>query len=129
MSFNELRRRADEDAAAEQEKKPASKRLRKLQDFDFNINQQNAAKLIPFVLYVSAWIIIYIANHHYGEKTLGKMDKMAKEMKDLKADFYTINAELSNKSIQSEVVKMAEPLGLKPLTVPPQRMKLVKNER
>ncbi len=104
-------------------------RLKRIQEFDFNINRENATRLIPFILFVSAWVIIYIANHQYGEKTLGKMDRLRKELKELKADFYTSNAELSNQIIQSQVTKKAEPLGLKELTTPPQRIKLVKNER
>src|ERR1039458_6753028 len=108
---------------------PKKSRLKRLQDFDFNINRENATRMIPFLLFVTAWIIIYIANHQYGEKTLGKMDKLRKELKELKADFYTSNAELSNQSIQSQVSKKTEPLGLKELTSPPQRMKLLKNER
>jgi hypothetical protein len=104
-------------------------RLKKIQEFDFNINRENATRMIPFVLFVTAWVMIYIANHQYGEKTLGKMDKIRKELKELKADFYTTNAELSNQSIQSQVTIKTESLGLKELTTPPQRMKLIKNER
>jgi hypothetical protein len=107
--------------------KPTGRILKRLHDFDFKINEENATRFIPFVLYVSLWVIIYIANHHYGEKTLGRIDKTRKEMKDLKADFYTINAELSNKSIQSEVKKAVEPYGLKELSAPPQRIKLMDN--
>jgi hypothetical protein len=118
--MNQLR-----EAPPEQKPKKRSRRFQRLQDFDFKLNQENATRLIPFVLYLSLWVIIYIANHHYGEKTLGKTDKLRKELKDLKADFYTTNAELSNNSIQSEVIKKVEPLGLKELTVPPQRMKLI----
>jgi hypothetical protein len=104
-------------------------RLKKLQEYDFNINRENATRMIPFVLFVTTWIIIYIANHQYGEKTLGRMDKLRKELKELKADYFTSNAELSNMSIQSQVTKKAENLGLKELTTPPQRMKLLQNER
>jgi hypothetical protein len=104
-------------------------RLKRIQEFDFNINRESATQMIPFILFVSAWIIVYIANHQYGEKTLGKMDRLRKELKELKADFYTSNAELSNQSIQSQVTKKAEPLGLKELTTPPQRIRLLKNER
>jgi len=104
-------------------------RLKRIQEYDFNINRENATRMIPFVLFIMAWIIIYIANHQYGEKTLGKMDKLRKELKELKADFYTSNAELSNKSMQSQVTLKATPLGLKELTTPPQRMKLIKEEK
>ena len=108
---------------------PKKSRLKRMQDFDFSLNKENANKMIPFVLFVSGWMILYIANHQYGEKTLGKMDKLHKELKELKADFYTSNAELSDQTIQSQVTKKVEPLGLKELTSPPQRMKLLKNER
>jgi hypothetical protein len=115
----------------EPEEQPVVKksRLKRLQEFDFNINRENATRIIPFLLFITAWIIVYIGNHQYGEKTLGKMDRIRKELKELKADFYTTNAELSNQSIQSQVTKKAEPLGLKELTTPPQRVKLLKNER
>ena len=122
--MNELRETPQTEPQA-----PKKSRLKRLQDFDFNINRENATRMIPFLLFITAWIIIYIANHQYGEKTLGKMDKLRKELKELKADFYTSNAELSNQSIQSQVSKKTEPLGLKELTSPPQRMKLLKNER
>jgi hypothetical protein len=71
-------------------------------------------------------VILYIANHHYGEKTLSEMDKVRHEVKELKADFYTMNARLSNKSVQSEVAKAISNTGLKELTTPPQRIKLIK---
>ena len=114
-----------------EKEEPAAKksRLKKIQEYDFNINRENATRMIPFMLFVTGWIILYIANHQYGEKTLGKMDRLRKELKELKADFYTTNAELSNQSIQSQVTKKVEPLGLKELTNPPQRIRLLKNER
>ncbi|MCX6351776.1 MAG: FtsL-like putative cell division protein [Bacteroidetes bacterium] len=103
-------------------------RIMRMLDFDFNMNKENANKVLPFILYVSLWAIIYIANHHYGEKALLKMDKLRKEMKDLKADYYTGNAELSNKSTQSKVSGMVEPLGLKELTSPPKKIKIAQAE-
>ena len=102
--------------------------FKKFHDYDFNINKENAPKLLPFILYLSCWIILYIANHHYGEKNLVEINRINKEMKDLKADYYTSNAELSNKSIQSKVLKMVDTLGLKELRTPPQRLKLVKED-
>lgn len=104
-------------------------RLRKIHEFDFKINKENAPKILPFILFVTMWVIIYIANNHYAVKTIRNIDALEKEMKDLKADYYTSNAELSNKSMQSKVAKMVEPLGLKELTSPPKRLKLIKNER
>jgi hypothetical protein len=126
-SINQLKNLA---ATPEDEpKKPTSRRLQKMHDFDFMVTRENAARFIPFVFYVSFWVILYIANHHYGEKTLTGIDKLEKETKELKADFYTVNAQLSNKSIQSEVAKLVEPQGLKPLITPPKRLKLVTEDK
>jgi hypothetical protein len=113
-----------EQAPEPEQKTPPRGRFSRLHDFDFSFNKKNASRLIPFILYVSVWAIAYIANHHYGEKTLKDIYSLRKEMKDLKADYYTQNAELSNKSIQSEVAKMVEPLGLKELRHPPKRIKI-----
>jgi hypothetical protein len=102
--------------------------FKKLHDFDFKINKGNAPKFLPFILYISLWIILYIANHHYGEKTLLQINRVNREMKDLKADYYTSNAELSNKSIQSKVLEMVDTLGLKELRTPPKRLKLIQED-
>ncbi len=50
-------------------------------------------------------------------------------MKDLKADFYTSNAELSNRSMQSKVSQMVAPFGLKELTSPPKRIRLIHEQK
>jgi hypothetical protein len=115
----------------EQEKQKPNGRsmLKKFSDFDFSITQENSMRFLPFMFYVSGLVILYIGNHHYGEKTIREIDSIQKEMKDLKADFYTLNAELSNKSIQSEVARMVSTTGLEELRIPPYRLKLVEKQQ
>ncbi len=115
-----------EEPAEQKPKKPSI--FKKMHDFNFYINKENAPKHLPFILYTTLWIMLYIANHHYGEKTLLQINHMNKDMKDLKADYYTSNAELSNKSIQSQVLKMVDTIGLKELRTPPHRLKLIKED-
>ncbi len=92
-------------------------------EFDFGIRRTIVPKLLVFMFYLSFLVILYIANHHYAEKTLLNIDKMHKEMKDLKADFYTSNAELSNRSMQSRVAGMVAPMELKEQVRPPKHIK------
>ena len=119
----------DEPAPKEEPKPSKPSRLKKIHDYDFSITKENAPRIIPFVLFLTFWAVVSIANHHYGERTVHQIDVTQKEMKELKADYYTINAELSNKSMESQVVKAVEPIGLKELTKPPMRLKISKDER
>jgi hypothetical protein len=113
-----------------QETEAAPKRRRKkIHEIDLRIDGQSITRILPFMLFLTAWAIIYIANRHYGVKTLREIDIIRKEIPDLKADYYTINADLSNSSIQSQVIQKVAPLGLKELTAPPKRIKLIPDEQ
>lgn len=108
--------------AEAKEKKPG--RLRNLHNMDFKINRDNASHLIPFMFFLGVIAFGYIANHHYGEKSIREIDKLRKEAKDLKADYYTSSAKLSSASTQSQITKAVAPIGLKQQTEPPKRLKI-----
>ncbi|MDQ3072128.1 MAG: FtsL-like putative cell division protein [Bacteroidota bacterium] len=105
-------------------KTPKKSRLEKLHEFDFSINKENAPRILPFILFIAFWAILYIANRSYGEKTVREIDKLNNSLKDLKADYDTYNAELSHRSTQTEVAERVAPLGLKELRTPPKRLKI-----
>jgi hypothetical protein len=125
MMVNEYIKRAEEQ---EKDEAPKSRR-RKIHEIDLKMNGESIVRILPFMLFLTAWAIVYIANRHYGVKTLREIDQIRNEIPDLKADYYTINADLSNSSIQSQVTKKVEPLGLKELTAPPKRIKLITDEQ
>lgn len=88
-------------------------------EFDFTFGYQKSNRFIFLAIYISFWVFLQIANTHYAEQIVRKTEKLRAELKDLKADFYTRNASLSNSSMQSKVAKAVEHLGLKPLVEPP----------
>jgi hypothetical protein len=112
-----------------QEKEKTKSKRRKIHGLDFRLDQQYISRTLPFILFITAWAIVYIANRHYGEKTLKDISKVRREIPDLKADYFTYNADLSNSSIQSQVIKKVEAFGLKELTAPPKRIKLITDEQ
>lgn len=116
----------EEKARAKQKERKAGIKASAIRLPGFTIDRRSVPKMLPHILIISVWAFIYIANHHYGERTLAKIDKTRREVKELKAEFQTTNAQLSNKSMQSEVVKAIAPGGVKALVTPPQRLK-VKN--
>lgn len=76
-------------------------------------------KFMPQILWITFLIILYIANAHYTEKTIRKIDKLKYEVEDLRTDYTTLKASYMYESKQSEVAKKVEGLGLKESKNPP----------
>lgn len=79
-------------------------------------------KNIPFYLFAAALAIVYIANGHYADKTIRKINATAKHLKEMEYEFKTIKRDVIFRSKESELVKAVEPLGLKELVVPPVKL-------
>lgn len=79
-------------------------------------------KNIPFYFFISAIAIIYIANGHYADKTMRKINETEKNLKEMEYEFKTIKQEVIFRSKESELAKAVAPLGLKPLMAPPFRI-------
>jgi cell division protein FtsL len=79
-------------------------------------------KNIPFYFFISAIAIVYIANGHYADKTMREINTTEKNLKEMEYEFKTVKQEVIFRSKESELAKAVEPLGLKPLVVPPLRI-------
>ena len=79
-------------------------------------------KNIPFYFFISAIAIVYIANGHYADKTMRKINETEKNLKEMEYEFKTIKQEVIFRSKESELAKAVAPLGLKPLMAPPFRI-------
>jgi hypothetical protein len=82
------------------------------------------AKNIPFFLFLTFLAVLYIANGHYGDKTIRKINKVSKDLKELQYEYKTLKADVMFRSKESELVKAVAPLGLKTLEEPPVRIKV-----
>lgn len=106
----------------------SNNRFNKIFDFDFKINRDNIPKFIPFVVFLSFLILTYIAIKYYAEEAVIEQSKLKKELKDLRAENLTIEAELVDKTKRSEVSKLTEEIGLNELVEPPKKVIIDKNE-
>ncbi|MEP6948401.1 MAG: FtsL-like putative cell division protein [Ginsengibacter sp.] len=79
-------------------------------------------KNIPFYLFASALTIIYIANGHYADKTMRKINSTANHLKEMEYEFKTVRRDVIFRSKESELAKAVAPLGLKELMAPPVRL-------
>ena len=79
-------------------------------------------KNIPFYLFASALAVIYIANGHYADKTIRKINSTAKHLKEMEYEFKTVKRDVIFRSKESELAKAVAPLGLKEILTPPVRL-------
>jgi len=79
-------------------------------------------KNIPFYLFVSVLTILYIANGHYADKTIRKINATDKHLKEMEYEYKTVERDVIFRSKESELAKAVAPLGLKELIMPPVRL-------
>ena len=85
--------------------------------------QRWIVKNIPFFLFAAVLTVLYIANGHYADKTIRKINSTARHLKEMEYEFKTVKRDVIFRSKESELAKAVEPLGLKELTIPPMIIK------
>lgn len=85
-------------------------------------------KYLPYILFTTVLIIIYIGYHHYAEKTSREISKIEIEVEDLRADYTTLKAEYMYSRLQSEVVKKVDYLNLEEASEPPYKISVKESE-
>ncbi|MBV9986697.1 MAG: hypothetical protein JO301_03400 [Chitinophagaceae bacterium] len=76
-------------------------------------NYQWIVKNIPFFLFLSVLAVLYIANGHQSDKTIRRINSTSGELKELQYEYKTLKSEVMFRSQEAQIVKAAEPLGLK----------------
>ncbi|MEO6455883.1 MAG: FtsL-like putative cell division protein [Ginsengibacter sp.] len=86
------------------------------------IYQKWIVKNVPFFLFIAILTVIYIANGHYADKTIIKINTLDKHLREMEYEYKTIKRDLIFRSKESELVKAVEPIGLKELLIPPMKI-------
>jgi len=77
---------------------------------------------LRFLFYIMLIAILYIANSYYAEKKVIEIEKIKKEIKELRSENITTKSRLMFYSRQSEVVKRIGPYGIKESLIPPRKI-------
>ena len=99
----------------------AKKMLRKLNVFGY-IEKEMLVSALPFILFLSVFALLYIANSYVAEKTIRDIDHVTKEIKELKSEYITSKSDLEYKSKQTQVAAAVLPLGIKETRVAPKKI-------
>ena len=68
---------------------------------------------VRFMLFLAFLALLYITNSRYADHTMIEINKMQKELKELRWSYMNSKSQLMYKSKQTEVAKLVAPLGLK----------------
>jgi len=77
---------------------------------------------LPFLFYIVFIAILYIGNSYYAEKKIIEIEKVNKELKELRSENISTKSKLMNCSRQSEVIKRIISSGVKESLCPPQKI-------
>lgn len=87
-----------------------------LADLAFDFQSLNwVRENIYFILFVFGVGVVYIANSHFAEKQTRRMEALTNEIKELKSEAMTINAQLCRMKKQSELSKNLQNKGIQAL--------------
>ena len=77
---------------------------------------------LNFFLFISVLAVLYIANGHMADKVFRNINKTQNDIKELQYEYKTVKSEVMYKSEEAQVLKAAEPLGLKISKEVPKRL-------
>jgi len=105
-----------------------AKRILGILDGSF-LTRDNVINNIPFLLFLFGIGIFYIGNSHYAEGSVIGMEKLNRELKELRSEFISTRSELMFVSKQSEVAKSVARMGIHESVVPPKKIVINPEER
>jgi Bacteriodetes cell division protein (FtsL-like) len=65
-----------------------------------------------YVLFLGFLAVVYIANAHFAEKSVRNIQRLQKEIKELKWEYTSIKSETMYKSMQSQIDASLESVNL-----------------
>ncbi len=74
---------------------------------------------MPFILFLGFLAVVYIANAHYAERNVRRIQTLQKELKEQRWHYMSLQAENMFNSKRTEMVDRVRRDGLKPLNGQP----------
>ena len=90
---------------------------------------ESTFRLFPFVLFISFLAFIYIANNYYAERKVRNINKLQKELKEIKYEHISTKSKLMQLSKQSQIAKKIEQTGIKESTEPVKIIRTTKDNK
>ena len=86
-------------------------------------------RYLPYLIFIAALASVYIANNYYAENKVRQINKLRKELKELRYEYITSKSKLMNMSKQSQIARKLSDKGVKESTEPIKIIKVNTNEK
>ncbi len=89
--------------------------IQHVMDYEFqSIDMKEVVKVkyFPYLIFVAVLGVVYIANTHYTEKLIKRIDKIESEVEELRVDYTTLTYKYLYVSNRSTVEKKINNIGL-----------------
>ncbi len=94
------------------------KNNKKTKENSLFFKREDAAKWLPFTLFIFVMVVVYISLQQEAERTVRNTEKLTREIKELRSEYLSTKAELMKESMQTDIAKRLELNGLKELREP-----------
>jgi cell division protein FtsL len=81
--------------------------------------RENVTRYLPFVLFLSGILLVYIFLTHRTERKIRKIEKLNREVKELYSEYITLQTEILNNSRSTNLEQKMLNQGIKPAVQPP----------
>jgi hypothetical protein len=86
------------------------------------IDRAALIKVMPFVFFLTFLAVIYIANSYVAENIIININRIERDLRELRSEYISGKSELMVKSKQTEVAKSVAPLEIKESTIAPRKI-------
>lgn len=122
--MNKIREQKQEEPSGKSSNKRQSKVARSFVSLFSGsfLSREETLRQLPFLFFLAFLGLLYIGNGYYAERTVRKISRLTTELKELQSEYIITSSELMFLSKQSEVAKLALPLGIRESVVPPKKI-------
>ena len=89
---------------------------------------EGSMKNWSFIIFLVLIAMLMIANAHNYEQKIHRIEELKNEVKVLRSEFVDRRSELMELKMESTVARKMEQRGIYPSSVPPKKIKVVKEE-
>jgi len=86
------------------------------------LTRENTAKHLPFLFFLAFLAVVYIANSYYAEKNIRRIERLQREVKELRYEQVNTKSKLMQTTRQSKVADNLKNKGIRESTVPPNKI-------
>lgn len=113
-----------ENTTPEPQLSPAQQVRNDWKSFVDKVSYNGIVSNIPFIAFLALLCMIYIGNNHSAVQMQRDINTQNKIMKELRWKYMDIKTQLMNKKIESQVMRDASVIGLKPLALPAYKIEI-----